>query len=58
MWNFSYDHYILNTGSPHYVKIVPDARIRVCIRRTRNPQQQTNLTKEGINVNFVETTQR
>jgi diaminopimelate epimerase len=52
---YSYTHYVLNTGSPHYVKSVPDvSRIDVAVegREIRNSKE---FVKEGINVNFVET---
>ena len=51
----SYTHYVLNTGSPHYVKSVPDvSRVDVAAegREIRNSKE---FVKEGINVNFVET---
>jgi diaminopimelate epimerase len=47
--------YILNTGSPHYVKYVNDIndyRVSDLGREIRNSNA---FAKEGINVNFVET---
>lgn len=48
------DHYVLNTGSPHYVKPVGDAAsidVKLTGRSIRN---ERNFIKKGINVNFVE----
>lgn len=49
-----YEYYILNTGSPHYVKPtgeVKDMDIQTPGRAIRNSHR---FAKEGINVNFVE----
>lgn len=48
------NHYVLNTGSPHYVKHIRDVKemdVRNGGRMIRNSRQ---FEKEGINVNFVE----
>ena len=48
------NHYILNTGSPHYVKHIRDVKemdVKNGGRMIRNSRQ---FEKEGINVNFVE----
>ncbi|MBI1344191.1 MAG: diaminopimelate epimerase [Terrimonas sp.] len=46
--------YILNTGSPHYVKIVPKADDVDVVKRGRDIRYSKEYEKEGINVNFVE----
>lgn len=49
------NYYVLNTGSPHYVKHIKDVAdmdVRTGGRMIRNSK---NYEKEGINVNFVET---
>lgn len=49
-----YFDYILNTGSPHYVK--PTADVRKCnvVKQGREIRYSDDFKKEGINVNFVE----
>jgi len=52
--DYSFTRYILNTGSPHYVKTVPDAKdidVKTEGSEIRNSKE---FAKEGINVNFVE----
>ncbi|MDB5223152.1 MAG: diaminopimelate epimerase [Chitinophagaceae bacterium] len=49
------NHFILNTGSPHYVKHISDVAlmdVRTGGKMIRNSKE---FEKEGINVNFVET---
>ena len=52
---FSYTYYILNTGSPHYVKNVPDVSQVDVVTEGREIRNSKEFVKEGINVNFVET---
>lgn len=48
------DHYILNTGSPHYIKYVPDIKaVNVKLEGGKIRYSKT-FNKDGINVNFVE----
>ncbi|MDQ2863973.1 MAG: diaminopimelate epimerase [Bacteroidota bacterium] len=52
--DYSFIRYILDTGSPHYVKTVPDAKdvdVKAEGSEIRNSKE---FAKEGINVNFVE----
>ena len=46
--------YPLNTGSPHYVKIVPDVMNTDVFKKGRDIRYSKDFEKEGINVNFVE----
>lgn len=53
--DFSLDHFVLNTGSPHYVKFVrniDDMNVVADGRKIRNSRE---FQEKGINVNFVET---
>jgi len=52
---FSYTYYVLNTGSPHYVKSVPDVNQLDVVAEGREIRNSKEFAKEGINVNFVET---
>ena len=52
---YSYTHYVLNTGSPHYVKSVPDVMQVEVVAEGREIRNSKEFAKEGINVNFVET---
>lgn len=47
--------YTLNTGSPHYVKIVTDLSELDVYRKGMDIRNSSHFAKEGINVNFVET---
>ncbi len=46
---------ILNTGSPHFVKFAPDVENIDVVETGRDIRYSPNFSKEGINVNFVET---
>jgi diaminopimelate epimerase len=48
------DHYILNTGSPHYVRITDDVMQINVYKEGHNIRYSPQFEKEGINVNFVE----
>jgi diaminopimelate epimerase len=48
-------HYILNTGSPHYVKHVGDAEHMDVKNEGRMIRYSKEFETEGINVNFVQT---
>jgi diaminopimelate epimerase len=51
---FSLDHYVLNTGSPHYVKFVSAVDTINVVAEGRKIRNSKEFAKEGINVNFVE----
>ncbi|HUR09803.1 MAG TPA: diaminopimelate epimerase [Flavitalea sp.] len=46
--------FILNTGSPHYVKIINNLKDFDVFRKGREIRNSNNFQKDGINVNFVE----
>ena len=46
--------FILNTGSPHYVKIVDDVMDYDVVKQGTEIRFNEEFNKEGINVNFVE----
>src|SRR5687768_8528379 len=48
------DHFILNTGSPHYVKPANDVMRLDVYKKGREVRYSKEFEKEGINVNFVE----
>jgi len=52
---FFLDHYILNTGSPHYIKFVTGLENYEVVSEGKNIRYSKQFTEEGINVNFVET---
>lgn len=47
-------HFILNTGSPHYVELTDNVRHLDVLHRGREIRYSPEFEKEGINVNFVE----
>ncbi|MFN8288393.1 MAG: diaminopimelate epimerase [Chitinophagales bacterium] len=46
--------YVLNTGSPHYVKITTDVGTLAVVEAAREIRYSERFKAEGINVNFVE----
>lgn len=46
--------YVLNTGSPHYVKIVSDVMELDVFSRGMDIRYNSRFSKDGINVNFIE----
>lgn len=46
--------FILNTGSPHYIKMVTDVAHEDVFRKGRDIRYSKPFADEGINVNFVE----
>ncbi len=53
--DFSLDHYVLNTGSPHYVKFVSNIDTMNVVSDGRKIRNNREFAEKGINVNFVET---
>ncbi|MEO6637798.1 MAG: diaminopimelate epimerase [Ginsengibacter sp.] len=51
---YSLNRYILNTGSPHYVKIITDITHEDVVKEGRLIRHSKEFAEEGINVNFVE----
>lgn len=52
--DFSLDHYVLNTGSPHYIKFVKGIADYDVVTEGRKIRNSKEFAKKGINVNFVE----
>jgi diaminopimelate epimerase len=48
------DGYLLNTGSPHYVRFVTELENLDVEREGRQIRHEQRFGKEGVNVNFVE----
>jgi diaminopimelate epimerase len=46
--------FILDTGSPHYVKMVTDVNNFQVYQKGHDIRNSNNFAKDGINVNFVE----
>jgi diaminopimelate epimerase len=51
---FSLDHYVLDTGSPHYVTFVKRIEDYDVVTEGRKIRNNKEFKKKGINVNFVE----
>ena len=50
----SHGDYILNTGSPHYIKMVTDVMNVDVFKKGRDIRYSKEFEQEGVNVNFVE----
>ncbi len=48
------DFWVLNTGSPHYVRFVPDVTLGNFVEEARAIRNSVPFREEGINVNFVQ----
>ncbi len=48
------DGYLLNTGSPHFVKFVSDLKNKVVELEGKEIRHEPRFGEEGVNVNFVE----
>jgi diaminopimelate epimerase len=53
--DFSLDHYVLNTGSPHYVRFVSSAEDVNVFSEGHKIRNSKEFAEKGINVNFVQT---
>ncbi|ANI88414.1 diaminopimelate epimerase [Arachidicoccus ginsenosidimutans] len=53
--DFINGHYVLNTGSPHYIKFVEDVQLTNVVEEGRKIRYNDTYKAEGINVNFVQT---
>ena len=51
-------HFILDTGSPHYVKLVDDVKLVNVLEEGSKIRNSEEYASEGINVNFVEVQER
>ncbi|MBY0348328.1 MAG: diaminopimelate epimerase, partial [Hydrotalea flava] len=51
-----YGDFLVNTGSPHYIKTVTDIANYEVFKEGRAIRFSKDFEKEGINVNFVEVT--
>ncbi|HEU4469990.1 MAG TPA: diaminopimelate epimerase [Flavisolibacter sp.] len=50
-------HFLLNTGSPHYVTLTSNVMQVDVVKKGRDIRYSAPFKKEGINVNFVEQTE-
>ena len=48
------NYYLLNTGSPHYVKFTEGVKNAEIISEAKKIRYSERFSKEGVNVNFVE----
>src|SRR6185503_10613186 len=46
--------FLVDTGSPHYIKLVPQLATLDVVKKGREIRYSREFEKEGINVNFVE----
>ncbi|MDE3182261.1 MAG: diaminopimelate epimerase [Bacteroidota bacterium] len=53
--DYSLDHFVLDTGSPHYVKFASNIEDINVVSEGRKIRNNREFEKKGINVNFVET---
>jgi diaminopimelate epimerase len=53
--DFSLNHYLLNTGSPHYITYVPDVAALNVVAEGSKIRNSKEFAEEGVNVNFVQT---
>ena len=51
---FSFDYYLLDTGSPHYVKYVNDIADMDVVSEGRKIRNSKHFAEKGVNVDFVE----
>lgn len=52
--NYNHGHYLLDTGSPHFVSLTTDVMHLNVRQKGREIRYSKEYEKEGINVNFVE----
>jgi diaminopimelate epimerase len=53
-WNEIEGDYVLNTGSPHYVRMVSDVMDLDVVKQGMDIRYNETYARQGINVNFVE----
>jgi len=53
-WEENQGHFILNTGSPHYVEFVDKVMAYPVVEEAKKIRYNDRFSEEGINVNFVE----
>jgi diaminopimelate epimerase len=54
VWEENNGHFILNTGSPHYVEFAEKVMTMPLIEEARKIRYNERFSEQGINVNFVE----
>ncbi len=52
--SFSSNRYLLNTGSPHYIKFVSDIKTVDVVKEGRAIRYNKEFSEKGVNVNFVQ----
>ena len=45
--------FVLNTGSPHYIKIVPNVEMDNFVEDAKSIRYNDDFKKDGINVNYI-----
>jgi len=53
---YAHGDYIVDTGSPHYIKMVGDLDAMDVVRKGRDVRYSREFSEKGINVNFVQET--